>query len=89
MRLWKGKIKMLWAILSTLLVGAVAGWLASKIMGGGGSLGTVTVSDPGVRLLLANGLSADDVEVTLELPDFMEIYREYEAGMDLKGRGKP
>ena len=29
---------MLWAILSTLLVGAVAGWLASKIMGGGGSL---------------------------------------------------
>ena len=38
MRLWKGKIKMLWAILSTLLVGAVAGWLASKIMGGGGSL---------------------------------------------------
>ena len=35
MRLWKGKIKMLWAILSTLLVGAVAGWLASKIMGGG------------------------------------------------------
>ena len=39
MRLWKGKIKMLWAILSTLLVGAVAGWLAGKIMGGGGSLG--------------------------------------------------
>ena len=38
MRLWKGKIKMLWAILSTLLVGAVAGWLASKKMGGGGSL---------------------------------------------------
>ena len=38
MRLWKGKIKMLWAILSTLLVGAVAGWLASKIMGGGGLL---------------------------------------------------
>ena len=38
MRLWKGKIKMLVAILSTLLVGAVAGWLASKIMGGGGSL---------------------------------------------------
>ena len=32
-------------------------------------LGTVTVSDPGVRLLLANGLTADDVEVTLELPE--------------------
>ena len=39
------------------------------VMGGGGSLGTVTVSDPGVRLLLANGLTADDVEVTLELPE--------------------
>lgn len=30
-----------------------------------------------------------EILVTLELPDFMEIYREYEAGMDLKGRGKP
>ena len=29
----------------------------------------MTVSDPGVRLLLANGLTADDVEVTLELPE--------------------
>ncbi|MFR9161469.1 MAG: GlsB/YeaQ/YmgE family stress response membrane protein [Ruthenibacterium lactatiformans] len=29
---------MLWAVFPTLLVGAVAGWLASKIMGGGGSL---------------------------------------------------
>ena len=28
------------------------------VMGGGGSLGTVTVSDPGVRLLLADGLTA-------------------------------
>ena len=40
-----------------------------SVVGGGGSLGTVTVSDPGVRLLLANGLTADDVEVTLELPE--------------------
>ena len=38
-------------------------------LSGGGSLGTVTVADPGVRLLLANGLTADDVEVTLELPE--------------------
>jgi hypothetical protein len=27
--------------------------------------------------------------VTLELPDFMEIYREYEVGMDLKGKETP
>ena len=40
-----------------------------SVVGGGGSLGTVTVSDPGVRLLLANGLTADDVEVTQELPE--------------------
>ena len=39
------------------------------VMGGGGSLGTVTVSDPGVRLLLADGLTAEDVEVALELPE--------------------
>ena len=39
------------------------------VMGGGGSLGTVTVSDPGVRLLLADGLTAEDVEVALEMPE--------------------
>ena len=39
------------------------------VTGGGESLGTVTVSDPGVRLLLADGLTADDVEVSLELPE--------------------
>ena len=39
------------------------------VMGGGGSLGTVTVSDPGVRLLLADGLTAEDVEVAMELPE--------------------
>jgi len=31
--------------------------------------GTVTVSDPGVKLLLADGLTAADVSVTLELPE--------------------
>ena len=39
------------------------------VAGGGESLGTVTVSDPGVRLLLADGLSAKDVTVSLELPE--------------------
>ena len=40
-----------------------------SVAGGGESLGTVTVSDPGVRLLLADGLSAKDVTVSLELPE--------------------
>ena len=39
------------------------------VTGGGESLGTVTVSDPGVRLLLTDGLSAKDVTVSLELPE--------------------
>ncbi len=40
-----------------------------EVAGGGGTLGTVTVSDPGVKLLLADGLTAADVSVTLELPE--------------------
>ena len=39
------------------------------VAGGGSTLGTVTVSDPGVKLLLADGLTAADVSVTLELPE--------------------
>ena len=39
------------------------------VAGGGGSLGTVTVTDPGARLLLADGLTAEDVDVSLELPE--------------------
>ena len=39
------------------------------VTGGGEALGTVTVSDPGVWLLLADGLSAKDVTVSLELPE--------------------
>ncbi len=39
------------------------------VAGGGETLGTVTVSDPGVRLLLADGLTAKDVDVSLELPE--------------------
>ena len=35
----------------------------------GGTLGKVTVTDPGVRLLLANGLTAENVSVSLELPE--------------------
>ena len=39
------------------------------VAGGGAPLGTVTVTDPGIRLLLADGLTAGDVSVTLELPE--------------------
>ena len=39
------------------------------VVGGGGSLGSVTVTDPGVRLLLADGLTEQDVSVSLELPE--------------------
>ena len=42
---------------------------ALPVAGGGGTLGTVTVTDPGTRLLLADGLTAADVSVTLELPE--------------------
>ena len=38
-------------------------------MGVGGALGKVTVTDPGVRLLLADGVTAGDVSVSLELPE--------------------
>ena len=38
-------------------------------VGGGGALGKVTVTDPGVRLLLADGVTAGDVSVSLELPE--------------------
>ena len=40
-----------------------------EVVGGGSAMGTVTVSDPGVRLLLADGLTADNVSVSLELPE--------------------
>ena len=40
-----------------------------EVVGGGGTLGKVTVTDPGVRLLLANGLTAENVSVSLELPE--------------------
>lgn len=39
------------------------------VVGGGKPLGTVTVTDPGIRLLLADGLTASAVSVTLELPE--------------------
>ena len=38
-------------------------------VGGGDAMGKVTVTDPGVRLLLANGLTAENVSVSLELPE--------------------
>ena len=40
-----------------------------EVVGGGGALGKVTVTDPGVRLLLADGVTAGDVSVSLELPE--------------------
>lgn len=39
------------------------------VAGGGESIGTVTVTDPGTKLLLADGLTASDVTVSLELPE--------------------
>ena len=39
------------------------------VAGGGETLGTVIVTDPGVKLLLADGLTAADVTVELELPE--------------------
>ena len=47
-----------------------------EVAGGGAALGTVTVTDPGVRLLLADGLTANDVSVSLELP------QQYILGVD-------
>ena len=49
------------------------------VAGGGGSLGTVTVTDPGVKLLLADGLTAKDVEASLELPERWVLGTEPEA----------
>ena len=49
------------------------------VAGGGGSLGTVTATDPGVKLLLADGLTAKDVEVSLELPERWVLGTEPEA----------
>ena len=47
--------------------------------GGGASLGSVTVTDPGTRLLLADGVTAEDVSVTLELPERYILGTEPEA----------
>ena len=49
------------------------------VVGGGEPLGTVTVTDPGIRLLLADGLTAADVSVTLELPERYILGTEPEA----------
>ena len=40
-----------------------------EVVGGGGTLGKVTVTDPGVRLLLADGVTAGEVSASLELPE--------------------
>lgn len=60
------------------------------VVGGGAPLGTVTVSDPGVRLLLADGLTASDVSVTLELPEqyVLGVSPEVYAVYTINGGGK-
>ena len=60
------------------------------VAGGGGSLGTVTVTDPGVKLLLADGLTAKEGEVSLELPERWVLGTEPEAYAvyTIKGGGK-
>ena len=60
-----------------------------EVVGGGAAMGTVTVSDPGIRLLLADGLTADDVSVTLELPEryILGVDPEVYAVYTIQGRG--
>ena len=61
-----------------------------EVVGGGDVMGTVTVSDPGVRLLLADGLTEKDVSVTLELPEryILGVDPEAYAVYTIKGGGK-
>ena len=60
-----------------------------EVVGGGAAMGTVTVSDPGIRLLLADGLTAEDVSVTLELPEryILGVDPEVYAVYTIQGRG--
>ena len=60
-----------------------------EVVGGGAAMGTVTVSDPGIRLLLADGLTAEDVSVTLELPEryILGVDPEAYAVYTIQGRG--
>ncbi len=56
-----------WTGYTDIPASGAAGEMA--VQGGGDILGTVTVTAPATRLLLASGLDADDVTVRLELPD--------------------
>ena len=60
-----------------------------EVVGGGAAMGTVMVSDPGIRLLLADGLTAEDVSVTLELPEryILGVDPEVYAVYTIQGRG--
>jgi D-alanyl-D-alanine carboxypeptidase (penicillin-binding protein 5/6) len=62
---------------------------AVTVYGGGDALGQVTVSDPGISLLLADGLSAADISVELEVPERWVLGTECEAYAvyTLNGRG--
>ena len=59
------------------------------VAGGGGTLGTVSVTNPGVKLLAAEGLTAQDVEVSLELPETFVLGTEPQvyAVYTVRGRG--
>ena len=48
---------------------AAAGAAAITVQGGGDALGTISLDAPGIRIPLAAGLTADDVTLTVDLPD--------------------
>jgi D-alanyl-D-alanine carboxypeptidase (penicillin-binding protein 5/6) len=50
-----------------------------NVVGGGEVIGQVTVTDPGVSLLLAQGVTEDDVTVALEVPERWVLGTESEA----------
>jgi D-alanyl-D-alanine carboxypeptidase (penicillin-binding protein 5/6) len=50
-----------------------------NVVGGGEVIGQVTVTDPGVSLLLAQGVTEADVTVTLEVPERWVLGTESEA----------
>ena len=58
---------------------AAAGAASITVQGGGNALGTISLDAPGIRIPLAAGLTADDVTLTVDLPDV------YTLGGELDG----
>ena len=58
---------------------AVSGAASLTVQGGGDVLGTVSLDAPGIRIPLAAGLTAEDVTLTVDLPDV------YTLGGELDG----